>query len=116
MKKILIVIIVISFYLHFNPDSALIQWYENTKTSIFESVKSLSDVTFKVDLKEHYQQWLKEFNDFSPQELNNLRTLMETHESAELFHKENCFYTRKGKYFYGNHHEEVCDKLSTILQ
>ena len=115
MKKIFIIIIFTSVYLHFYPQPELTRWYEKTKLSALSKLHSLSKVKFKAHLDKSYQLWMEDFHSFSPQERENLKDIMSTYHDIDIYYQAHCIESSEQTFFYRENHTRVCAKLSTII-
>lgn len=115
MKKILILIVGISLYFHFYPNSEGVQWYENQKEAFLTMLSKSMKVTSKTNLSGLYDELEKKFNSFSEIELQNLKVITNTSDDLTRFYEDNCVGGKTTKLFHPDNADKVCRKIASYV-
>ena len=116
MKKILILIVGIALYLHFYPQPELNDWYEGKKAEFLDTLAKATKARFKSSVDGLYDELKTEFEDFSPVEFQNLKTITSSVDQVTEFYEKNCTENIHSKFFHEGNAERVCYRLSKVIE
>lgn len=116
MKKLLILIVSVAIYLHFYPNPALTEFYQDKKNQLLNKMSQSSKVTFKKKMNNIYKEIKAEYVGFSATELAKLKDITQSVESIEQFNEEYCIKGKKNKNFHPDHIDKICLKTTSFLQ
>ncbi|QOL26191.1 hypothetical protein LP316_02490 [Thalassotalea sp. LPB0316] len=111
MKKILILIVVIALFLHFNPQPEVNEFLEKQKTSFLDTMAEFSGTGVRMKASTIISKMDKELSSFSSSELNKLKEITLTRDSARDYLNNHCQPGQSDPEFHSHNHQKVCQQL-----
>jgi hypothetical protein len=117
MKKILILIVLIAMFLHFNPQPEVTQWYENKKSELLNIMAESTVSTSKIETKNLFSAFQNEFLGFSTDELKKLKDITHSIDDISAFHQKHCKDgASRSNLFHPDNEDKVCQKLTNFIK
>ena len=115
MKKILILIVVIALFLHFNPQPEVNEFLEEQKTSFLDTMAEFSGTKVRMKSSTIIEKMDDQLASFSPAEMQKLKEITLTRSSVRSYFNKHCKAGQSDPEFHSQKHQKVCSQISHFL-
>lgn len=115
MKKILILIVVIALFLHFNPQPEVNKFIEQQKTSFLDTMAEFSGTKVRMKSSTILTNMEDQLTSFSSEELHKLKEITLTRASVRDYFNSSCQPGQSDPTFHSINHSKVCQQISNFL-
>lgn len=112
MKKLLILIVAIAVFLHFNPQPELERKFEEYKSKMLNTFSNVTDTKVRLKTDKIYEDLSSEFDSFSTKEVEKLKEITLDRDSLKAFYSEYCFADKGHGIFHSTNLKKVCEKIN----
>ncbi|WP_440877543.1 hypothetical protein [Thalassotalea sp. PLHSN55] len=112
MKNLLILIVAIAVFLHFNPQPELEGKFEEYKEKILATFSDATDTKIKLKTDKIYQDLSADFNRFSDKEIEQIKQLSANRTAVKDFYSEYCFAEKGHAVFHSANLKKVCETIN----
>lgn len=111
MKKLLILIVAMALYFHYNPNPQLNAWLKTQKESVLAYFSDATDTRVKLKAEKIYQDLSNDFAQFNEQELNYLKIMTSSRGRIEVFFTQYCKTGTQSLEFHRDNQAKVCKAI-----
>ena len=112
IKKLLVIIVAVSLFLHFYPQSELTLWLNQQKASLIKGFSAATDTQVRLKSEIIYTELKPQFNQFTSGEQNFLYQITRSRESVITFYKTFCVTQRTTPKLHRDNLALVCKKIT----
>jgi hypothetical protein len=112
IKKLLVLIVAVSLYLHFYPQSELTLWFHQQKASLIEGFSAATDTQVRLKSEIIYTELKPQFNQFTTGEQKFLYKITRSRQSVITFYQTFCITQRHTAKLHRDNQTLVCNKIS----
>ena len=112
MKKLLILIVAIAVFLHFNPQPELENKFEEYKAMIIEIFSDATDTKVRLKTSKIFDDLSSQFESFSSKEVDKLKAITLDRKSVKDFYSQYCFAEKGHPIFHSANLEKVCKTIN----
>lgn len=115
MKKILILIVVIALFLHFNPQPEVNEFIEEQKAEFLDTMAEFSGTKVRMKASTILKNMESELSTFSPKEMTKLREITLTRDSVKNYYKNHCQAGQTDPEFHTVNFRKVCKHVDEFV-
>tara|TARA_B110000467_G_C18221053_1_gene423028 strand:+ start:375 stop:731 length:357 start_codon:yes stop_codon:yes gene_type:complete len=115
MKKLLILIVAISVYLHFYPNAEVTKFYSEKKEWLSDFFSEYTDTKARMKSSIIYDNLESEFNSFSEKEIAHLKEITDSRHNVKDFNKNFCQPSQRHEVFHKSNQTKVCNAISVYI-
>jgi len=112
MKKLLILIVAFSVFLHFYPQPQLEKWYEDKKEAALNGLSDIFDTKASLNTDKILTDLKSKMRYFSQQERVQLEQLVSSRKSVKIFYADICLAKKRQLIFRPVIQGEICNTIS----
>jgi len=112
MKNLLILIVIIALFLHFNPQPEVTKFYDEQKSTLLDGFAKFSDTKVRLKADKIYSDLKPQFTSFSKKEVKALKELTSSRDKVKDFYTVYCLDNKRSTIFHIANQTKVCNTIN----